>query len=537
MNIIYQEKDNECGACVVAMLANEINELEVERGDVVSKCLMKADGLTLFDLEELGLKFGLQIESYECEFRELLELNKSDWHVALVKKSRGLHYVVFQRSKKGFEIYDPDRGRYFLDEPGFRNVFAGVFCTVESAEFDRSGLIKNQKISWAHFLTMKMTGVCLVVQLLASGLGIAMSQLFKLLVDGTVGYQTTFNLVAIVAPFAIIKLIEQIGAHLVGLIQASNQKSSYKNAWAQLLRRLPKHSFHFYDQQPFGTVFELDFHVATVIDFFLVKMPVAVAAGVFAVASFGILIAADAVFAWIAVAQIASGAAISAVRYFVNKHRIRKAIAYVQAHNAHLTRLQHLLSKENAYFDYERLAKAVKINLNDSAKHQQAAVMESDLIDRLCEITRFAWWILVSGVGINLIVDAKTMELGDLMYLLSLQALLAANADTLVSFSFSLSSFRSAERKINGYFSADGKKVEIPQPSKITSVRFEGVCLEDGPKAVLRDWSGAANGFCAITGKNGTGKSSLLKALTGRFALTGGTAKINGVPVSELDPD
>ncbi|WP_027124046.1 cysteine peptidase family C39 domain-containing protein [Mycoplasmoides pirum] len=535
MEILYQEKENECGICVIGMLANEINELNLDRSDILKHAKLSTEGITLLDLEELGIKFGLQIESYECEFSELKELNNNEWYIALIKKYNGFHYVVFQPNKKGFHIFDSDKGKYFLEPKEFQAQFANLICTVQSSKFNFNKLLKNKNINWTYFLSLKAIGICLVLELILISIGILLTQFLKILIENTIGFGTTYNLLIIIVPFVIIKVIEQITEYLVNLIKSNNEKEGYKSLWNHLLTFLNKHPFKFYEQNFFGTIFEIDIHIKNIINFFTIKIPSYINSIILGIITFSILASTNIFFILISFIQIIVGSIIITIKYFLHKHQYRKSIMFLQNQNNYLSKLNNLLINENIYFDYEHIAKLLKNNLSINAKHNQNIFLDVTTIDNILEFTKFIFWILILAIGINLIVENNSINISELMYILSIQALLVNNIDNLISFSFTFSLFKSSSKKINGYFDIDNENFVTKEINEILNISFKNIKIEDGSKLILENWNAYLKNFSVLVGKNGSGKSSLLKALTSKLKLSDGEIKINNIQIDKID--
>ncbi|RVN31896.1 ATP-binding cassette domain-containing protein, partial [Sinorhizobium meliloti] len=69
-------------------------------------------------------------------------------------------------------------------------------------------------------------------------------------------------------------------------------------------------------------------------------------------------------------------------------------------------------------------------------------------------------------------------------------------------------------------------------------LNVENVSLHYGAAQALRDVSFKAEmgKITCVLGRNGVGKSSLLRAVTGQHPVTSGTISFNGVPLDGLAP-
>ncbi|WP_033159773.1 cysteine peptidase family C39 domain-containing protein [Mycoplasmoides alvi] len=535
MEVIYQEKENECGACVIAMLANEINDLSLDRSDIINNAIISNFGMNLYDLEELGLKYGLQIESYECEFKELEDIS-SKWHIGLVKRLNGFHYIIFRKKKKNlFLIVDSSKGKYELNEAEFKKEFANLICTVESIKFDLNKITKNKKINLFNFISWKILIVCLFFELFVVILSLIGAQFSKLIIDATIGYGTLSNLIAIISPFLMIKLAELFTDFGINLIQGHNSKIIYKNIWLQLFKLLNKHTFNFYEKKPYGTLFELDSHITNLINFCLIKITNFITSLILSIVTLGILISTHVFFLIISIIQIIAIFIFVIIQFYLNKSYLFKSINNLQKHNDYLSKFSNLLLYENFFNEYEEIVKSIKKNLNENSKLNYNISIETSIIDKIFEFVKFIFSILIISLGISLIISEKNFDLSKLIYISTIQALLISNVDTLIKFGFSYNSFISSYKKINGYFNITEHEKAINKIDKITKVSFKNINLTDGIKEIFQNWSCNLDNLTVLTGKNGSGKSSLLKSLTCRFKMKSGEIKINDYSIDEIN--
>lgn len=143
MEITRQNSPNECGVCVINSFVkhfyNNSNKFEVLNAANISE-----NGLSIFDFENLGQKFGLFIESYECEWSEFVELKNNKYYGMLINKNQGMHYIIVYKKKDCLKIYDSDSGIFELQYNQFKEKFAGIIFDVSKSKVNIK--YKSQKI-------------------------------------------------------------------------------------------------------------------------------------------------------------------------------------------------------------------------------------------------------------------------------------------------------------------------------------------------------------------------------------------------------
>ncbi|RCT49764.1 bacteriocin ABC transporter ATP-binding protein, partial [Ureaplasma urealyticum] len=116
MKIVQQTSDNECGVCVINMLANYYHNKTIDKNLVLQKANLTKNGLNLQDLENLANEFSLDAQSFQCSFQELIDEKINDYFIALINRNGLNHFVIVKYFNKGFfRIYDPANQIYELN--------------------------------------------------------------------------------------------------------------------------------------------------------------------------------------------------------------------------------------------------------------------------------------------------------------------------------------------------------------------------------------------------------------------------------------
>lgn len=89
-------------------LHNHFYKETIGKEQVLEQSHISDGGMTIFDLEALGGKLGLECESYEVKYSEFLNLKINNYFILLLSTGNGSvnHYVVARKQKKYVEVYD-----------------------------------------------------------------------------------------------------------------------------------------------------------------------------------------------------------------------------------------------------------------------------------------------------------------------------------------------------------------------------------------------------------------------------------------------
>ncbi|WP_278999116.1 cysteine peptidase family C39 domain-containing protein, partial [Ureaplasma parvum] len=182
MKIVQQTSDNECGVCVINMLANYYHNKTIDKNIILQKANLTKNGLSLQELENLANEFNLDAQSFECSFEELIDEKINDYFIALINKNGLNHFVIVKNYNKNFfRIYDPENKIYELNNEEFKKIFLNIIVRVSKNHqiFDlpifKESYLKNIKLSSLIII--------LFIELLNIPLNIFLSKIVNLLID------------------------------------------------------------------------------------------------------------------------------------------------------------------------------------------------------------------------------------------------------------------------------------------------------------------------------------------------------------------
>lgn len=537
MKIIYQEKDNECGLCVVAMLANELKDVSISRSELLTKANLTNSGISIASLENLAIEYGIELESYECEYQEFLNLDKFKYYVVLVRRLSGFHYVIAEIKTDKIKIYDSSKGKYFSSIEEFQKEFANVVFTVKVNDL-KIEINKIKRISFFQIVDLPTFIVLIIFQIICIGFGLAVSQLFKVIINDTIAFGTTINLFAIFVPFTVMKLIEILSKSLISWIQIKKFQVIYKKWWNNILKLLIYQNFNFFNLHPYGTVFELDGHLSNVINFYLSNIINFFSSLIMIIATTTILSTIGTTFIIISIFQF-FGEIIFALIYFLfQKNRVPKIMGYSENHNKFLTELENTLKSENNYNYFQKILDYLNNNIYELSKLNKINFSTLSLMDNANQLVKYIFSILILGIGSLLVINNKNIKLSDLMYAVSVQTLFLSYCDNLINSCLSINPFINSLKKISGFL--DVKIYENDSkftPFEIKKISLNNISFYDGSKTIFKNWNAEFENLTMLLGPNASGKSTILKSITGKVKFNLGNIKINEIDIKDISSD
>lgn len=537
MKIVYQEKENECGICVVAMLANELRDLSISRSDLVTKADLSNSGISIASLENLARDYGIELESYECSYQEFLNLDKSKYYVVLVKRFTGFHYLIAELKTDKIKIYDSSKGKYFSSIKDFEKEFANIVFTVKANDL-KVEVNKIKKISFFEIVDLPTFIVLIIFQIICIGFGLAVSQLFKVVINDTIAFGTTINLFSIFAPFTLMKLIEILSKSLISWIQIKKFQVIYKKWWNTVLKLLIYQNFNFFNLYPYGTVFELDNHLSNVINFYLSNILNFFSSVIMIIAATAILSSVGTTFILISIFQFFIEIIFALVYFLFQKNKVSEIMSYSENHNKFLTELESSLKNENNYKYFQKISDHLNNNIYEISKLNKINFSTLSFMDNANQLVKYIFSILILGIGSSLVINNENIKLSDLMYAISIQTLFLSYSDNLIQFCLSLNPFITSLKKISGFL--DVKINENNSnfiPFEIKKISFENINFYDGTKIIFKNWNADFENLTMLLGPNASGKSTILKSLTGKIKLNSGIIKINEIDIKNIGSD
>lgn len=536
MQVILQETEKECGVCIVTMLANELHDQYVTREDVVEKANLTSAGLSLYDLESLASEFGVELETYECTLEEFKDLNRSKYYVVLVKRMNGLHYVIVQKYQQHLMIFDSSVGRYKTNWKTFQNEFAGIVSTVSKKNIEINLTNTNNQLKFDNFVNWQLLIAAFLLEILAISFGVGVAQLFKVLVNETIQYQTTFNLLVIVVTFVFMKIVEILANELIKWIQSRKFQAIYIKSWNKIATNLQYQKFDFLKLHPYGNLYELDHHLMTVINVYLSQIIKVLAGVMMLITVIGFLASINMWFILLSLIQTVFSTILIYGNYRWQKLKISKTIIFTEKHNQNLSELNASFSIEQNNLEYRAIIKNLKENIRQMAINNKMNFMGQSAFNVVSTFARFLFGVITLWIGIEYIVNFKSMTLSDLVFVISLQALLTSYSDHIVEFSLNFNNFKIAKHKLAKFLIPDYKMITKNEfaISKVKKINFHNISLDDGPKKVFKNLNLEFKNLTLLSGENAVGKSTIFKTITKKIKLSSGTIKINDINLDKI---
>lgn len=258
MTITRQTNDKECGICVLTSLVKHLYKSQVDKIAILDQANISEQGLSLFEFENLALKLGMNVDTYELEWSEFLNYKTNDFLVIPIQSDGGIHYVIVKKHKRFITIYDsrfnePINKSY--DE--FNKCFIKLVMVIEkcnkSFKFSMTSkidLFKNLKTS---FLI-----ISILIQICIIALSTICANYLNMIVNDSISNSSIKNGLIITFVFALIFILNGFVKYVFKLFcvrsfkqcfisLSSNLTNALKIKKANFLNKIDKNNFYLVD--------------------------------------------------------------------------------------------------------------------------------------------------------------------------------------------------------------------------------------------------------------------------------------------------
>ncbi|MEJ3586379.1 cysteine peptidase family C39 domain-containing protein [Ureaplasma urealyticum] len=270
MKIVQQTSDNECGVCVINMLANYYHNKTIDKNLVLQKANLTKNGLNLQDLENLANEFSLDAQSFQCSFQELIDEKINDYFIALINRNGLNHFVIVKYFNKGFfRIYDPANQIYELNNEQFEHLFLNVIIRV----------CKNHKIlnfpifkePYLKYIKASSLIIILLLELLNIPLSIFLSKTVNLLIDLVLINEQVKNLTYLFIIFSLFYISSAFKDLLITVYVNKISNRIFCSINNELITNLTNKLIQFFNKTNLGELSSIQIHLNNVIHFLLVS--------------------------------------------------------------------------------------------------------------------------------------------------------------------------------------------------------------------------------------------------------------------------
>lgn len=271
MKITNQINTNDCGISVISSLFNHYYKKDLNKSELLNKTKITDKGISLNELEVIGSKYGLMLESYEANIQEIYKLKNKKIFVTIIKNNDYLHYVICQKiSNKTIKIFCSINGEYEITIDHFDKIWTNIFIDVSKTFFDNK-LSTNwkQKISLLDYKFLLFSNVVNILLLIVSFFA---ATFFQNIMNHVIQNQTIANLTTIAIIYAIIFILEAFINFFNANWYFSKNTLIYTKLHKKTINKLLNKNDCFYTKVNWSNIVNFDEHISKISSFYTIKL-------------------------------------------------------------------------------------------------------------------------------------------------------------------------------------------------------------------------------------------------------------------------
>ncbi len=536
MKIVEQNSLSECGVCVINMLANEFHRSHINKNQILKYVYLPENGLSILELEEYAMVYGVGMESYEMDFKEFESYETKKYFVLLLKKTTGLHYVIARKKHQNLIIYDSVEGIINTTVGEISSEYCNIIILCKKTKpieinFDNDN-------SWWKYINYKYFFISIVLQMIIIVLTLFGGTFMKNIIDMAITDESLNNLVILAITYLFVFILSHLAEWILNLYGNYETRRLYMIMFNMFIRRIENKEFNFYDKTPIAQTMQLSSYMQKLAHFFAVDIT-QLASNVFLIIVAVIILSISSVwFILITIIATFGYLAVAIYAYSFNKSRLKKILNNNEQSFSHLNDFLDLtkknqnyilnnkaltLIKDDNYTNYHLYKESVNIDQNNS--------FITNSIDSLV-------YVFIVIIGSFLIIKGDVnYNVAILTYAVALNNMINQSVDGIFSFVININGIKQANEIYH-------KHIRVNNCNYLPGVHFgrtKGIKISklsygyNKQQQIIKALDMNIVSDTIIKGPSGSGKSTLMKILTRRIKIANNMVYLDDIDINYLD--
>lgn len=270
MEVTKQNSINECGVCVINSFVKHYYK-HSNKEKILNAANLSSNGLSIYDFENLGQKFGLYVESYECEWAEFCSLKNNQYYGLLINKNELMHYVIVFKKKDSLILFDSDLGKNEFKYQEFRKNYANIVFNISKMKSSIS--YTSPKIN-LQTIDLKFLLICIFLHFCIIGLSTLFANVFNWTLNFSVYSKSINNLINLVFIFFLITLLNGLINFILKHYSLIRFKQNFKYLVFKLINSLSSKDYSFNNKIDQSYLYLIDSSIVSICNFLTVDIPV-----------------------------------------------------------------------------------------------------------------------------------------------------------------------------------------------------------------------------------------------------------------------
>lgn len=453
MQITKQLNNNECGICVLHSMIDYFHKKDVPNYELITKSNLTNDGLSIYDLEILGLNYGLVFNSYNATIQELQELDHKKYYVLILNYNSRLHYVIAKnnKNKKTVTIYCSNQGEYEITWKELELNWSGIYISCEKSIFNNIQNIDKKefiKINWKYLLLMNCLNLISICVSIFCGTFI--QKITILLIDDKY------------VSISMALIFTYLCGFLTQYILSWFTENIYKKTVFENYQKLQHEMWHttqfkhrsFFNKINYKYLIDMDDYSLILVDFYYGKLNQYIANAILLLTVIFILATIDVVILVFAIGSILLSVIIDYISYKYQRENWDPGQIETNDYKNYLINMIDF-QKNNNYHHYETKQFAKIKNSHSKLKNRYYKTSHfNQVITFIDSVIQIIFFILIAFFGVKLVIDNK-INIGQLLFCITLTQMMTSSVKTLCLLSNNYVEFKHARVIVNNILNVD----------------------------------------------------------------------------------
>ncbi len=541
LHVINQDNENECGICVLTALQNFFyQEEKLSKLDLYNILNYDGDKISIYDLEILASKIGLELESYKLEFDTFKKIENNTLFVTCLLNEDGYHYVICNKTNNTITIYDScsEIKKYTYEE--FKNIFTGIYISIKKKVINDNQCLHSTNKNQFNLPNMYFfIFMFIFVDLISTILCVIGNSFIKIIIDKVVPLELISELFYFSIFFISTYIFNFLINYVINIIKIKKYESIFKENILIYARIINYKNLDYFDKCSKEIIYEHPIAISKLIMHKYFDIPGLISDLITFVILFSIIFFTSYLFIIPIFINLIFIVIFGFIKLknnndnyhylHINKNKIE--INFSNFYNFLLNEKNNSklnIVKENwleELWSYQRINRInTKFNLT------------IDLFDN--SVTKFIFVIFISICSYLIIIKFdNNLSISNMIFLTSILNMITTCINDIFNYWCSIPFYKKSKKILNDFLNIGnlnfkkGVKINSVEKIKINNLNFNY-----GKNCIFKNFNITINNGDLIIGKNGCGKTTLFKILSLSYLdKIDNQIIINNLPINCLD--
>lgn len=534
-SFIKQRSTEDCAHAVITMVINTLHNKNYLLDEIKLNNKLPVSTLSFLDIENTLFKYNISFETYSSSFDELIDFNPNEPVVLNVMTEEGDNHfiVVYKFSKNKCLVGNPNSKELTWESSSSIADkylgFFGVCKKVSNIEADDKTITK-----WLLYLKKhwKMCFTLFFVSIVINLLILISSVFTKIYLENSTNIQWSF-LSLFFTMFGVIFILNIFGNFIHNKMTSKIAAVMCRDIFVDF-----KKSLLALDVETFNSITKDEWikkisdisEITNRLLFLTLDLPIRIIMMIITLIIFNnfsnifltIIFLESFIYIFISIVT-------SKIIKSINLKKEKQQIEFSYHFRDMLDGFEQVKTKQLTNY----LSNKMDVNFSQLENTNFQLTLTNEKLGVLYSIINKSFYIFTFFIG-AFFIDRKTIGAFDLLFLTSISSYIFGFINSITDQISNYSRFKIATKNLDFIFDCKELKVK-PEADTIKNIKIENLSKYIGSNELFADFNFEFKCNTFISGKSGSGKTSLLKVIAGVFKSYNGNILLNGINLRDLN--